>query len=125
MSSNSKAKSILAKAVITVTAKKMGQPTPITLTIEAIELNYGPVIDLTIRVSDPLIDKMDWDDHPFMFITKFESEDESTVGDIIDDTPATRALIDELVSTETKSLYTTTECSHKGRLIRALSLFWS
>jgi len=125
MSSNNKVKSVLAKAVLTVTAKKMGIPTPITLTITAIELTYGPVIDLTIHVSEPIFERMDWEDHPFMFITKFESEDESTAGDIIDDTPATRALIDELVCTENKPLYTTTDCSHKGRLIRALSLFWS
>jgi hypothetical protein len=125
MSSNNKTKSLLAKTVLTVTANKMGKPTPITLTIEAIELNYGPVIDLTIRVSDPLTEPMDWDDHPFMFITKFETEDRSTLGNIIDDTPATRALIDELVCTEKKTRYTTTDCSHKGRLIRALSLFWS
>jgi hypothetical protein len=87
MSNSSKAKSLLAKTVLTVTANKMGNPTPITLTIEAIELNYGPVIDLSIRVSDPLLDQMDWDDHPFMFIKNFETTDRSTVGNIIDDTP--------------------------------------
>ena len=125
MPSNSKAKSLLAKSVYTVTANKMGVSTPVTLTVEAIELNYGPVIDITIRVSHPVINAMDWDDHPFLFISKYESEDRCTVGDIVDDTPAVRALIDELVNNEPKKLYTTTECSHKGRLIRALTLFWS
>jgi hypothetical protein len=125
MSSSSKVKSLLAKTVITVTGNRSGVRVPITISVEAIELNYGPLIDLTISVSHPLTTPMDWDDHPFMFITKFESDDKSRVGNIIDATPATRALLDELLQTEKRSLYTTTECSHKGRIIRALSLFWS
>jgi hypothetical protein len=51
-------------------------------------------------------------------------ENKVKVQEIIDDTPAVRALLQELVAPASK-LYTTTDCTHKGSIIQALSLFWS
>jgi len=100
---------------------------PIKLSIEAIILDYGPVINLEIISDTPYFDDgmLSWSDHPFQWLDKKYFEDGEAVGNIIDDTPATRALINELASSEPYKLYTTTDCTHKGRIIRALSLFWS
>jgi hypothetical protein len=95
---------------------------PIILTVKAIELNYGPVISFSVTVDKPCNDTEDWDDHPFMHIKDMESPTE--VGNIVEDTPAVRALIEELVA-EPKNMYSTTDCTHRGRLIRAIMGFWS
>ena len=47
------------------------------------------------------------------------------VANIIEDTPAIRAMIMELVSEEKRNLYTTTDCTYKARLIKAIASFWS
>lgn len=117
-------KSVLVKSNITVLGNKSGQHVPITLSINAIELNYGPVIDITIRADVPYHETgfVDWSDHPFMWAKHVEKG--AYISNIVDDTTAVRALIDELVAPE-KELYTTTNCTHKGRLIRAICNFWS
>jgi len=117
-------KATLLKTVITVSGKKDGYIVPITLQIDAVTLNYAPLIHYTIKCDVPYYEKdaLDWDDHPFRFVKSLESSTEA--GNIIDDTEATRALIMDLAA-EPKKMYTTTDCSHKGRLISALSLFWS
>lgn len=116
----------LVNTTITVTGSKDGVPVPIKLHIKVVALTYGPVIDISIRSSVPYIRSgfVDWTDHPFLWVEESHLEKGKMVGNIIDDTPATRALIDELIKPE-QNLYTTTNCSHKGRLIRALCLFWS
>jgi hypothetical protein len=82
---------------------------------------------LNIRIKcDVPYDKDDdsyWADHPLMWVEKIEGS-KGRVENIVDDTPAVRALVAELAATPVK-LYTTTDCSHKGRIIRALCLFWS
>jgi hypothetical protein len=90
-------KSILVDKSITVNGC-MGseEAMSITLTVKAIELNYGPVISFSVTVDNPVNDTEDWDDHPFMHIKDMESPTE--VGNIVEDTPAIRALIEELVA---------------------------
>jgi len=95
---------------------------PITLHVNAIELNYGPVINFTVIVDKPCENMEDWSDHPFMYLKDLESP--SKAGNIVEDTPAVRALIEELVG-EPKKMYTTTDCTHRGRLIKAIMSFWS
>lgn len=94
---------------------------PITLRVKAIELNYGPVINFTVTVDKPCKNMEDWSDHPLMYV---ELESPNEAGNIVEDTPAVRALIDELVA-EPKKMYTTTDCTHRGRLIKAIMGFWS
>ena len=122
---NKRTKSVLSKTVITVTGNKDGIDVPINLTIEALEFNYGPVIHITIVADNPIYktSHMEWDDHPFLYVKGIEKGD--TYRNIIDDTTATRAIINELTQNTDKTLYTTTHCTHVGRLISALSLFWS
>lgn len=117
-------KSVYAQTEITVLGKKDGTDVPIKISVVALELNYGPVIDLSITCDVPYYETgfVDWVDHPLMWAKNVEKG--TRVENIIDNTPAVRALIDELVGDE-KALYTTTNCSHKGRLIRALMSFWS
>jgi len=120
----SKYKSTIADTTIIVFGSNMKQDEniPITLTIKAYELNYGPVIELTITVDieyDPY-----WSDHPFRHIEKYV-ESKKIVSDIIDDTPAIRSIIKELTQKEPFKLYTTTDCTHRAGLIKALSYFWS
>lgn len=122
---NKHTKSVLAKTVITVIGDKDGNDIPVDLTIEALILDYGPLIHLDIKCSVPLYAKefLDWADHPFLFLKDIEQG--NTVGNIIDDTPATRALIEELIKPLNTKLYTTTPCTHIRRLIQSLQLFWS
>ena len=117
-------KSVVVEKSITVNGCSMRseENEPITLTVKAIELNYGPVISFSVTVDKPCNDTEDWDDHPFMHIKDMESPTE--VGNIVEDTPAVRALIEELVA-EPKNMYSTTDCTHRGRLIRAIMGFWS
>jgi len=120
----SRTKSILSKGSLTVEGSKDGEKTPIKITYEVRELTYGPVLNIRIKCDVPY-NKDDvefWDDHPFMWADHVE--DGTKLGNIVDDTPAVRALVNEL-SAEPAKLYTTTDCSHKGRIIRALCLFWS
>ncbi len=94
---------------------------PITLRVKAIELDYGPVINFTVSADKPYKNTEDWSDHPFMYV---ELESPNEAGNIVEDTPAVRALIQELVG-ESKKMYTTTDCTHRGRLIKAIMGFWS
>ena len=121
----SKVKSILIDKSIVITGTPGEAPCrPITLHVLAKELNYGPVIDVTITSDTPFDSStpQEWDDHPFKYVKNMENK--VTVGEIIDDTPAVRALLQELVA-PASNLYTTTDCTHKGSIIQALSLFWS
>lgn len=121
----SKVKSILIDKSVVVTGTPGEAPCcPITLHVSAKELNYGPVIEVTITSDTPFdpSNREEWDDHPFKFVKNVENK--VTVQEIIDDTPAVRALLQELVAPASK-LYTTTDCTHKGSIIQALSLFWS
>ena len=95
---------------------------PITVTVDAKSKPYGPVITVKITCDIPYV-KHKWADHPLMHV-KSNYIENSVATNIIDDTPAIRALIDELVGDPLK-LYTTTNCTHKGRLIRAILSFWS
>jgi hypothetical protein len=51
--------------------------------------------------------------------------EDDKVANIIEDTPIIRAMIMDLVSTEKRKLYTTTDCTYKARLIKAIASFWS
>ena len=120
----SRTKSILSKGSLTVQGSKDGEPVPMRITYEVRELTYGPVLNIRIKCDVPYDKDGDdyWDDHPFMWADHVEEG--TKIGNIVDDTPAVRALVAELSAAPTK-LYTTTDCTHKGRIIRALCLFWS
>jgi len=96
--------------------------TPVTVTVDAESKPYGPVMMVKVTSNIPYI-KHKWADHPLMYVKPNYIEDGIAVN-IIEDTHAMRALIDELVG-EPLKLYTTTNCTHKGRLIRAILSFWS
>jgi hypothetical protein len=95
----------------------------ITLDVKAGVLDYGPVIDFQVTASVGFTNLSFWGDHPLMCSKEYMEG--NTVGNIVEDTPAVRALIAELVSSEKKKLYTTTDCTHKARLIKAIASFWS
>jgi hypothetical protein len=115
-------KSILCDTTITVVARK-DDDVPIQLHVKAIELDYAAVIDFEVKASEPFTDMMDWCDHPFACSTEYMEGNK--VANIIEDTPAIRAMIMELVSSEKRNLYTTTDCTYKARLIKAIASFWS
>ena len=123
-------KSTLADALLTVIGSKDEDglsmtDVPIRMRIRAYELDYGPVIDLEIKCKvayEPGI----WIDHPLRIVYDKNSHNTKyDVSEIIDDTPATRALIEELANPNSKKLYTTTDCSHRAALIASLRNFWS
>jgi hypothetical protein len=116
-------KSVLCDTTITVIGCNDAEDVPIELHVKAIELDYGPVIDFEVKASVPFTNMMDWSDHPFACSKEYMED--GKVANIIDDTPMIRAMIMELVSLEEKKLYTTTECTYKARLIKAIASFWS
>lgn len=95
---------------------------PVTLTLHAKSHTYGPVMTVKVTPDIPYV-KHKWADHPLMYVQSNYIE-KGVAANIVEDTPAIRALIDELVGQPPK-LYTTTDCTHKGRLIRAILSFWS
>jgi len=97
---------------------------PILMKVKVYELNYGPVLKVKILTNVRLTDSMLGGDHPLMYADEFLEEGKRLVAEIVDDTPAVRALINELVS-EKRNLYTTTDCTHKARLIKSILSFWS
>lgn len=116
-------KSILVDKTITVVGSNDHGDIPIQLHVKAIELDYGPVIDFEVSSSAPYKNMMDWSDHPFSCSKEYMEGNK--VANIIEDTPAIRAMIMELVSEEKRNLYTTTDCTYKARLIKAIASFWS
>ena len=116
-------KSILVDKTVTVIGTRDNEQIPIQLHVKAVELDYGPVIDFEVRSSVKFTNVMDWPDHPFT--SSKEYMEGNKVANIIEDTPAIRAMITELVSEEKRNLYTTTDCTYKARLIKAIASFWS
>lgn len=95
----------------------------IELHVKAIELDYGPVIDFEVSASHPFTNIMEWSDHPFSCSKEYMEGNK--VANIIEDTPLIREMIMELVSSEKRKLHTTTDCTYKARLIKAIASFWS
>jgi hypothetical protein len=121
-------KSTLAETTLTVECMRFNsvKKVPVQLSIKIYELNYGPVLDYEIKCNVPYTHPMEWDDHPFMYCKQDDEQPKRYKSEnIIDDTPAVRAIIQELVKKEPFQLYTTTDCSHRARLIAALETFWS
>jgi len=100
----------------------MNNHSDVVLHIKAIELDYGPVINLSIIASIPYKNE-EFEDHPFLFVCPDHIED-GQFGEILDDTPAVRSLIEELCG-EPHKLYTGTWGDHCKRIIKTLTLFWS
>jgi hypothetical protein len=124
-------KSVLHDVTITVLGRQAQsrEYVPINLTIKALELNYGPCIDLSITVDVPCEMGWTWDDHPLLLCRARQEHDRDEpvrgCGEIIDDTPAVRALLAELCDPATRILRSTTDTTHRARLIAALEMFWS
>jgi phosphatidylserine/phosphatidylglycerophosphate/cardiolipin synthase-like enzyme len=116
-------KSILCDKTITVIGSNNYGDVPIELHVKAIELDYAPVIDFEVTASVKFTNIMEWSDHPLAFSTEYMQGD--TVTNIIEDTPCIRAMIMELVSLEKKTLYTSTDCTYRARLVKAIASFWS
>ena len=131
MSNPSKVKSVLHDVTYTVIGHRAQSrdDVPIKLSIKALELTYGPCIDLTITADVPCEMGWSWDDHPLLLCrARSDKNRESPVtgaGEILDDTPAVRALLAELCDPAEKKLYTGTDTTHRARLIAALEMFWS
>lgn len=96
----------------------------ILMKVKVYEMDYGPVLKIKILTNVRFTDHMLGGDHPLMYADEFLEEGKRLVSEIVDDTPAVRALINELVSEKIK-LYTTTDCTHKARLIKSILSFWS
>ena len=110
----SRTKSVLHETTVTI-----GE---IETRIQVIELTYGP-LHLLITTEAPMPE--DFHIHPFMYVAKEHLSYGKTVCEIIEDTPAIRALISELVSKEPVKTYTTEPSAHKARIIKCLTNFWS
>ena len=118
-----KTKSVLIDTTLTVESALNGVATPVTIHIRVLELTYGPVLYFEVKSSIALDDPDLWDDHPFQYSIMWLEE--GAVANIIEDTPAIRAMIQELVSTEKHVLHCGTDACHKARLINAIAMFWS
>jgi hypothetical protein len=120
-------KSTLHDVTLTIHGSRFMSDTkvPIMLTIVVKELNYGPVLDIMIHADVPFTGTMDWDDHPLSRVDKEHLVGKKKVEEIIDDTPAIRAVIAELANPEKQNLYTTTDCTHRAQLIAFLASCWS
>ena len=116
-------KSVLCDTVITVLGANNDENVPIILKVKAIELDYGPVIEFQVVPSIPFTNMLEWSEHPLMCSKEYMED--GVVANIIDDTPVIRAMIMELVSLEKRTLHTTTDCTYKARLIKAIASFWS
>lgn len=115
-------KSVLCDKTITVIGTK-DDDVLIELHVKAFELDYGSVIDFEVTSSVCFTNVMEWSDHPLAFSTEYMER--NTVANIIEDTPIIRAMIAELVSDEKRKLHTSTDCTYKARLIKAIASFWS
>jgi hypothetical protein len=115
-------KSILLDKKILLQCTQNDKEVDIVLHIKAIELDYGPVIHLTITPSIPYKNAK-FQDHPFMFVDPTHIE-EGQIAENLDDTPAVRSLIEELCG-EPRKLYAGTWDDHCKRIIKSLTLFWS
>ena len=73
-------------------------------------------LDITWRANNS--EKKRWIDHPLLLVDEGHLD-----GDLIDDTRATRALVEELFTLDFSSP-TTTRATHVARLVAALSQFW-
>lgn len=118
-----KVKSVLIDTTLTVDSALNGVDTPVSIHILVQELNYGPLLHFAVVSSIPMNDSDLWDDHPFQYSNVWLEG--TMVANIIEDTPAIRAMIHELVSTEKRELYCGTDAGHKARLIHAIAMFWS
>jgi hypothetical protein len=90
-------------------------------TIQVLELTYGP-LHVLISTETPMPEEFHI--HPFMYVPKDHLNYGTSVCEIVEDTPAIRALINELVSEPVK-MYTTEPSAHKARIIKSLTNFWS
>ena len=116
-------KSVICDKIVTVIGSNDDDDVSIELHVKAVELDYGPVIDFEVTASIPFTNIMEWSDHPLAFSTEYTEH--GKVANIIEDTPVIRAMIMELVSSEKRNLHTTTDCTYRARLIKAIASFWS
>jgi len=117
-------KNVLVDTKITVHGSKIYQEDiPIELHIKVLELSYGPVLDFEVTASMKFTNLVEWSDHPLMCSTEYMEN--NTVANIIEDTPVIRAMIEELSFGTKRKLHTTTDCTYKARLIKAIASFWS
>jgi len=120
---NTHTKSVLCDKVITVLGTHNDDDILIELHVKAIELDYGPVIDFEVSSSVPFTNIMDWSDHPFTYSKEYVEGNK--VANIIEDTPIIRAMIMELALEEKRNLHTTTDCTYRAKLIKAIASFWT
>ena len=106
------------KSVLHMTTVTIGE---IETTVQVIELTYGP-LHVLITTEKPMPE--DFHIHPFMYVPKDHLNYGQTVCEIVEDTPAIRALINELVSKEPLKMYTTEPSAHKARIIKCITSFW-
>ena len=117
-------KNVLVDSTITVFGSKIYQEDiPIQLHIKVLELSYGSVLDFEVTASMKFTNLVEWSDHPLMCSTEYMEN--KTVANIIEDTPVIRAMIEELTNGPKRKLHTTTDCTYKARLIKAIASFWS
>lgn len=117
-------KKVLVDSTITVFGSKIYQEDiPIQLHIKVLELSYGSVLDFEVTASMKFTNLVEWSDHPLMCSTEYMEN--KTVANIIEDTPVIRAMIEELTNGPKRKLHTTTDCTYKARLIKAIASFWS
>lgn len=139
-------RAVLHDCVVTVEGQKRpshieSETVPIQMTMKVVELDYGPCLHWSLSVNIPLDLGEEWDIHPLKrcreVVEKFRegfdlAEEEEcersrigAVGEILDDTPAVRALLAELCEAGKRKLYTTADCDHRARLIAAIETMWS
>jgi len=93
----------------------------VVLYVNVVSLKYGPLqCTLHTKTAFSGIDTA----HPFMYVDNQYITSGRTVCEFVEDTPAIRAIIQEIVNPDSVKMYTTTQICHKARLIKSLVNFW-
>jgi len=87
----------------------------IRVTVLELENNQ---IALKISTNIPMAEGESWSQHPFRCIE--EKGPIKNITGILNDTPAIRQMIDDLISTNTWNLYVTYDCDYRSHLIASL-----
>lgn len=112
---DSKTSSILIDTTVKITG--------ISVSVNVVEMTYGP-LHVSITTNEKFSGDI-MDQHPFMYAPAHLITDGNRFCEILENTPAVRAILEELANPAPLNLYTTTQMCHTARLIKSLANFWS
>ncbi len=94
----------------------------IVLFVKVVSLKYGP-LQCTLHTEKAFSGDIT-ENHPFMYMDTRYVTAGRTVCEFVEDTPAIRAILQEIATPDAVEMFTTTQICHKARLIKSLVNFW-